>query len=240
MLGLLCASADYCLIGLLLGILSKESGMGASLYENSLPTGPIAALPWRAVQTPSRSAILLTLGVAIPAACVAIGPLALLIAHLATDQAALALVTDRPGSAAIALFGLLAWLLVFGWPMAHVLATIGSSRHITVADDTVIVRDQKLLGRTTWSQPVAAYTGLAHRVTTSLSGTRHELILVHPTPARSILLATAAKIGQSEIDCAAQLLGCREIAAPAPYGLAKGREMDSVVDVGSGRLAAAN
>jgi hypothetical protein len=214
--------------------------MGASLYENSLPVGPIAALPWSAVQTPSRSTVFLTLGVAIPAALVAIGPLALLVAHLATDRAAFALVTERPGSAAIAFFCLFVWLLVFGWPMAQVLATIGSCRHITLANGTVIVRDKKLLARTAWSQPIASYTGLAHRVTTSLSGTRHELILIHPNAGRSILLATAPKIGQIEIDGVAQLLGCREIAAPTPYVFNRGREQDLRTDSGSGRLAAAH
>jgi hypothetical protein len=214
--------------------------MGASPFEHSLPSGPITAMPWSAVQTPSRSTMFLTLGVAIPAALVAIGPLAILIAHLATDPAAFALVTLRPESSLIALLGLTAWLLVFGWPMARVLATMGSSRHIVIADGVITVRDRQLLNRTKWSQPVAAYTGVAHRVTTSLSGTRHELLLVHPTLARSILLATAAKIGQNEIDSVAQLLGCREIAAPAPYRFTLGRELDLAIDKGSGRLAAAH
>lgn len=214
--------------------------MGASPFEQSLPTGPITAMPWSAVQTPSRSTMFLTLGVAIPAALVAIGPLAILIAHLATDPAAFALVMLRPDSSLIALLGLTAWLLVFGWPMARVLATIGSSRHIIIAEGVITVRDRQFLNQTQWSQPVAAYTGVAHRVTTSLSGTRHELILVHPVPAHSILLATGPKISQTEIDSVAQVLDCREIAAPAPYRLAQGRELDLAIDMGSGRLAAAH
>jgi hypothetical protein len=218
----------------------EENSMGASLFEHSLPTGPITAMPWSAVQTPSRSTMFLTLGVAIPAALVAIGPLIILIAHLATDPAAFALVMLRPDSSLIVLLGLTAWLLVFGWPVARVLATIGSSRHIVISDGVITVRDRQLLSQNKWSQPIGAYSGVAHRVTTSLSGTRHELLLVHPTLSRSILLATAAKIDQIEIDSVAHLLGCREIAAPAPYRLTQGREQNLHIDVGSGRLAAAH
>ncbi len=219
---------------------TEESCMGASLFENSQPAEPMTILPWRASQTPSRSTMFLTLGVAIPAAFVAIGPLALFIAHLATDPSALALVMHRPQSSLVVLLGLTAWLLVFGWPMARVLATIGSSRHITLADGTVTVHDRQFLHQTTWTQPVLAYSGVAHRVTTSLSGTRHELILVHPIVARTILLATAPKIGQTEIDNVAHMLGCREIAAPASYRFARGREQDLRIDIGSGVLAVAH
>lgn len=213
--------------------------MGAS-NETTHLSSSADALPWSAIQTPSRSTMFFTLGVAIPAAIVAIGPLVILAGHLATGPAALALVLQRPHASLVALLGLTAWMVMFGWPMARVLATIGSSRHIALANDVVTVRDRRLLRQTTWSQPVCAYVGVAHRVTTSLSGTRHELMLVHPTPARSILLATATKIGQTEIDSVARLLGCREIAAPAPYRFAHGREQDLRVDIGSGQLAAAH
>lgn len=214
--------------------------MGARAFENSQPAGPLSALPWSSRQTASRSAMFLTLGVAIPAALVAIGPLALLAAHLATDQGALAMVTHNPTSAAVALVGFAAWLLVFGVPVVQVLATIGSSRHITIADGCVTVCDHHLSRQTTWSQNVFAYHGVAHRVTTSLSSTRHELILVHPIAAHSILLVTAPKIDQAEIDAVAQVLGCREIAAPAPYQFAASGDNNLAADHRAGQLAGAH
>lgn len=52
---------------------------------------------------------------------------------------------------------------------------------------------------------------VAHHVRTSLSGTRHELILVHPEQEKSILLCVAPRTSQSEVDCVAALIGHKPI-----------------------------
>ncbi len=49
--------------------------------------------------------------------------------------------------------------------------------------------------------------GVVHHVRASLSGTRHELILVHPQREKSVLLSLADKMPQSEVDRVAALLG---------------------------------
>jgi hypothetical protein len=63
----------------------------------------------------------------------------------------------------------------------------------------------------TWSAPLASYTGVAHHVRASLSGARHELILVHPVWEKSILLSVAPRTSQSEVERVASLLGHKEI-----------------------------
>ena len=45
----------------------------------------------------------------------------------------------------------------------------------------------------------------------SLSGTRHELILVHPERDKCVLLSVAPRTTQAEVDRVATLLGHKEI-----------------------------
>jgi hypothetical protein len=54
-------------------------------------------------------------------------------------------------------------------------------------------------------------------VRASLSGTRHELILVHPEREKSVLLSLAAKMAQTEVDRVATLVCHKEIPASALY-----------------------
>jgi hypothetical protein len=48
-------------------------------------------------------------------------------------------------------------------------------------------------------------------VRASLSGARHELILVHPVWEKSILLSVAPRTSQNEVERVADLLGHKEI-----------------------------
>ena len=65
--------------------------------------------------------------------------------------------------------------------------------------------------------PLASFAGVAHHVRASLSGTRHELILVHPDREKSVLLSLAAKVAQAEVDRVAALLGHKEISPGVLY-----------------------
>jgi hypothetical protein len=65
--------------------------------------------------------------------------------------------------------------------------------------------------------PLASYRGIAHVVRTSLSGTRHELVLVHPLRAHRILLCMADRISEAELAHAARILRLPVIAASDLY-----------------------
>ena len=70
-----------------------------------------------------------------------------------------------------------------------------------------------------WEEPVARYTGVAHHIRTSLSGTRHELVLAHPDRARSILISAAPDISQDDVDRICTLLGRAEISSRELYSV---------------------
>jgi hypothetical protein len=194
--------------------------MRAAAFETIVPNGPITALPLSLEQTASRSSPLLLFALALPAAVAALTPF-FLIAHHASQDASLLL--DRQETSVFLAFALVMWALLFGWPIAGRAIRFGLRRQVEISGHRITVTDTGLFHTGSWSQPVSSYRGLAHHVRASLSGNRHELILIHPDPAHCVLLRTADRIGQSEIDDLARLLGCREIAPQVFYHSQTGR-----------------
>ncbi len=188
--------------------------MRAADFETLHPNTPIRVLPITIIQTPSRTSPLFVLALALPAALTALTPVYLIAAHAAQNTQVF---VERPQTSLQIAFAFMMWSLVFGWPIFKRTRRMGSQRLIAMTATDATVIDSGLLGDKTWREPLSAYNGLAHHVRSSLSGTRHELLLIHPNPARSLLLCTAQKITQSEIEITKTLLGCREIAPQAFY-----------------------
>jgi hypothetical protein len=207
--------------------------MRAAAFETIEPNGPVTSLPFNLHQSPSRSSPFLMLTLAFPAAVAALAPYYLIAAHAAQDAS---LLIERFETSIMLAFALLIWTLVFGWPLGRRLSQLGTSRTISLARETVTVTENGPFGSKTWSEPVAAYRGIAHHVRSSLSGTRRELLLIHPDPARTLLLRIAEKISQSEIDELAKLLGCREI-APQVYYVNTERKFGLPLAAGDAKLA---
>jgi len=188
--------------------------MRAAAFETILPNTPVTALPLNLVQTPSRSSPLLLLALALPAALAVLAPYSMIALHAAGDSS---LLTDRTAATTQAALALVLWALVFCWPILRRTQRMATRRDVTIENGIVSVQDVGLLGNKSWEQPLTAYRGIAHHVRSSLSGTRHELLLIHPDPARSLLLRATEKISQAEIDTLGNLLGCREIAPQVFY-----------------------
>ena len=189
--------------------------MRATAFETSVPCAPITALPLSLTQTPSRSAPVLTLALACPAALAALAPYYLMAAHAAAQNSSL--FVERIEASTLLTLALILWSALFGWPIVRRLTRIGICRQIAISSASVDVTERGPFMNRAWTEPLTGYTGLAHHISSSLSGTRHELLLVHPNPARSLLLRAATTIGQNEIDQAARVLGCREIAPQVFY-----------------------
>lgn len=188
--------------------------MRAAAFETILPNGPITCVPLLLVQTPSRSSPVLMLTLALPAALAVLAPFSMIAAHAALDSSVF---FENAATSAQLGIALVLWALVFVLPIARRARQLGLTRTISIAGDRVNVTDRSLLGNKTWVQPLSAYRGVAHHVRSSLSGTRHELLLIHPNPSYSLLLRAADKINQAEIDELGIILGCREIAPQVFY-----------------------
>lgn len=180
--------------------------MRASTFEFISPGVPVTSLPARLELTTSRVSPLLVLTVVLPFALLALIPYVMIAQH----PGALSLVWRFETSIPLAV-ALLSWTLLFGWPIASALGKLGRRQTVLLKKASIRVCERSAFSSTAWSAPIPEFAGLAHHVRASLSGTRHELILVHPIPTRSVLLRVSPAISQREIDDMALLLGCREI-----------------------------
>ncbi len=110
-----------------------------------------------------------------------------------------ALILDRPVMTVELAFALVFWIGLFAWPLRRLHARVNGRRKVEISRWNVAVRDEKLLNTETWTAPLASYTGIAHHVRASLSGSRHELMLVHPERSRSVLLMISEHISEADI-----------------------------------------
>jgi len=198
--------------------------MRASAFETIVPNAPITSLPAHLELTASRVSPILVITLALPVAIAALIPFCLIARH----PEVLGLISRLETSIPLGL-ALIAWTALFGWPIATTIASFGRRRHISLYHGSIDVIDTNLLKQNAWSEPLSAYLGLAHHVRASLSGTRHELLLVHPDPGRSLMLHASATVSQREIDDMAHLLGCREI-APRVFYRKVGHKLAGIAD----------
>jgi hypothetical protein len=91
---------------------------------------------------------------------------------------------------------------------------------ITINAGRVHSLESGLLGARAWVEPLSAYVGVAHRVRTSLSGVRHELVLVHQNPSKSLILRSSPQISQEAVETAARLFALAEIPSREAASLA--------------------
>jgi signal transduction histidine kinase len=178
-----------------------------------------ASLPLTLEQSSSRSSPVVMIAVLLPLGVALLLPFALVLQHLANDPAARAVLADRPEAGIQLLFALGVLGSLLWWPLARFARSLTSGRSITIDRGAVLVAERGLFGVERWSEPVANYAGVAHHVRTSLSGLRHELMLVHRDPDRAVLLAVANRIHQGEVDRLANILGLAEIPSREAYRL---------------------
>lgn len=142
-----------------------------------------------------------------------LSPFALVLEELSRDEAARAILSDRPQAALLLALGAAGLLSLLAWPVVRLLRALLVRRAVLIEKDLVTGSEATLFGRRHWREPMATYAGVVHRVRASLSGTRHELVLVHPDHRRSVLLAVAPRIEAADIAAMAGLLDLAEISS---------------------------
>lgn len=187
--------------------------MRVAAVETSSPSGPFTTLPLLLEQRSSRASAILTLTVLLPVALALLFPFALLAKHLVQDAAVRNVVAEHPATALQLLIGLAFWGVLFAWPMKRLTDLLQWGRSIEISHDGITVAELGFLGVRTWVAPIESYAGITHNIRASLSGVRHELILAHPDPDRSVLLAVAPRFSQPEIDAATRLFSLAEISS---------------------------
>ncbi len=160
-------------------------------------------------QRTSRTQAVFFLALLLPAILAMLVPVAFLAATAFADQAAREALSARPLTGILTTAGLAIWLGLWSIPLRRFWQSLTCSRRVEIgADRAVRVEDRSLFGRSTWMGTLADFQGLRHDVRSSLSGTRRELTLVHPNPARNVLLHTAPFLTDAKSAELAGILGC--------------------------------
>jgi hypothetical protein len=184
--------------------------MRVTIYDRVEPSVP-SELPLRLTQTCSQRAATTFLVLVVPAALGGtLGALALIFQAMLAP-AARAVVDQHPvlSLEVLAAIGFLIYLVAL--PTRRLIARLTTTRTVEIAHGFVHVTEGGNFRSWTWVAPLASFIGVAHHVRASLSGTRHELILVHPTREKCVLLSVAPRTSQGEVDRVATLLGHKEI-----------------------------
>jgi hypothetical protein len=177
-------------------------------------TAPVVQI----LQQPSRRSVGALLALLIVIGALMLFPFYLLASTALADGGLRDAVADRPLAALQVLTGLAFWLLLIGFPVYRLGDALTRARTIAIADGVVTVEDRAFGQCASWSAPLGEFIGVAPYLRASLSGVRHELVLVHPDRSRSVLIALADRLQQSEVDRIARVLGRPELSPSAVRG----------------------
>lgn len=191
--------------------------MPLTTFETIHPADRPLALPLSLELTGPRLGPWVMTLLLVPLAGLALAPFALLAAHALENGGAREIMLARPLAALQLGLGFLILLAGMALALTRAMAGIGRKRSIDISDGHVHVRDRTPFGRRQWSAPLAEYAGLSHHIRATLSGARHELILVHPKRSRTLLLHIAPRLTRSEVAATAAALGLAEVDPAALY-----------------------
>ena len=184
--------------------------MRVAIYDRVEPPVP-AELPFRLTQTCSQRAATAFLVLIVPAALGGTVAALAVVFQAMLAPASRAVVEQHPALSLeiLSAIGFLIYLMAL--PTRRQLARLTTTRSVEIAHGRVAVTEGSYFVDWAWAAPLGSYTGVAHHVRASLSGTRHELILVHADRDKCVLLSVAPRTTQAEVDRVATLLGHKEI-----------------------------
>jgi hypothetical protein len=191
--------------------------MPFAAIDRIAPAEPFRRLPLQLEQHSSRLPAVVLLLLIATVAVVLILPFGLVAAFAASQPESLAVVAAKPRPAVQLASGVALGILAVAVLLRRLTLRLGRGRTVTIAEGLVTVHARGVFRDSRWSTPLPEFAGVAHHVRASLSGTRHEVILVHPEPACSVLLEFGASVEQSRIDEVSRLLGLPEVPARELY-----------------------
>ncbi|MEQ8825763.1 MAG: hypothetical protein RIC14_15465 [Filomicrobium sp.] len=156
-------------------------------------------------------------------------PFSVVAAEAFSEPAAFSRLSGAPLQAVVALTGVATWLIMFGVPACRAFARLGRSQTIIISNGIVEVAEKTIIGRHAWTIPLAEFTGISHHVRTNLSGTRQELILVHPQTSKSLLIEMGASISHNDAEKLANTLKLPVLPAGVLHRRCKARETESAI-----------
>ncbi len=190
----------------------------------------------RIEQRPSRFSAVFFLLLLVPATLALMIPVLMLAVTAVAEPASRAMIASQPMAVVQTTAGLIVWALLWGIPASRFFNRLGLRRSIEIDGSLVRVTDRSMSGTSSWSAELSEFIGIAHHVRASLSGSRHELILVHENADKSLLVHACALVTDRQTaDFAAQLNQC-VVPGSALYAFSRRSSQDTA---GMGAMAPA-
>lgn len=196
--------------------------MAIARLNGATPATTIETLPITLEQQTSRASLLIASAFIMLTATLLLAPFSLVAASAVYDPAPLISALRRPVVAVQLSLALVVAIAFVTVPLRLLLRRSRRPRRIVVSAAGVIASNGPG-GNPAWNESLAAYRGVAHHIRTSLSGAQHEIVLVHPQSARSVVLHSADRIDQAEVDAVARLLNLSEVPARTLYQVRRPR-----------------
>ena len=188
--------------------------------------------PLRIEQRTNSSSAVLFLMVLLPALVAVVLPVVALGVALVSEGPIQADLSNKVGSLLLVALGFGVLATLFGFPAWRYLGQLGARRTVEIADGHVQVFDKSVFGRRCWSCSLMEFDGVVHRIRSTLSGVRHELVLTHAQSSKSVLLRVAGHISDRDAEHVGHVLGhgvrkCSEVLEnAAAHGLDVGHAQD--------------
>lgn len=193
--------------------------IGGISFDHLDPTPDFGQLPIEIKLTTSRAAAMIRLLMLAPMMVMLAVPLSL-IGAFASSEISTSPIDHLVSHPMIALkigVGLTIWAALFVWPIKRLVTRMGATRRVTIDTASVTVVDSSPFGTKTWSEPLANFMGIAHHIRASLSGNRHELLLIHADRSKTLPITIVDRLSQTEFDKAKALLRLPEVSASWAY-----------------------
>lgn len=197
--------------------------MHFSAFEITASTPFAPGLPFRCEQRSRHVAAILRISVLAPLTLIMLAPFVTLLVHAVSNPSAARVLAAENAQSVVQLgLALVAISVLLGWPLARAIRLLGAERTITISDGYVAATERNLLGSERWSAPLTSFHGIAHRIGTTLSGTRHEIVLVGTSAKRHVLLATAPAVTDADMNLISAALGLPRTPTSALYRTSMG------------------
>lgn len=137
----------------------------------------------------ARWASILGLGAACAVALSLIGGIFLATTEALSKPDAVNLALAQPLATLQIVAGLMLLTALVLVPVRRMIARVGRGGSVEIDRGIVRMAERGLFASRTFDEPLNAYSGVVHRVRTTLSGLRHEIVLVHPDSRRDVVIA---------------------------------------------------
>lgn len=191
--------------------------MRPRMFECVELRGTADALPLHSHQSTARTANALQFGLMSVLAAAIVLPQVAIAAYVIVSPELRGIIANQPMIALQLAVALTFWIALFAWPLTKLFARLAWRRSVEITRDNVAVCDDLAFGTSNWTAPLQSYTGIAHHIRSSLSGNRHELVLVHPEPHHSVLLMVADHVSDTEVARMTALLRLPQVPASELY-----------------------